>query len=201
VIGRRAKRRSGRDDGVAPSEFGSEPEGPLFKLDELQERRIHTWSPEPEEDPYFELVPERQEPEPAAPAREAPAPRPAEAARTSAPATPARRPAAPAAEPAPTAPRPERETESTTSSEPAPAPRRGRPRGRPRRQVHFHVDPDEERLLMEAVDMYGSQQKGLVAALRSLRDNARLRAEIARLEEECERQRQLLERAESLFKG
>src|SRR5581483_1892791 len=42
--------------------------------------------------------------------------------------------------------------------------RRGRPKGRAvRRQVHFHVDPQEEELLLAAVARYGSQQKGLIA--------------------------------------
>jgi hypothetical protein len=77
--------------------------------------------------------------------------------------------------------------------------RRGRPRGRPRRQVHFHVDPDEERLLMRAVEMYGSQQKALVAALTALEQAAHFRARIEELERESERQRVLLAQAESLF--
>jgi hypothetical protein len=81
------------------------------------------------------------------------------------------------------------------------APRkRGRPRGRPRRQVHFHVDPDEERLLMAAVERYGSQQKGLIAALESLQEAEMLRDEIERLRAETARHRQLLEEAGALFK-
>ena len=77
--------------------------------------------------------------------------------------------------------------------------RRGRPRGRPRRQVHFHVDPDEERLLMAAVERYGSQQKGLIAALESLQEADVLRDEIERLRAETARHRRLLDEAESLF--
>jgi uncharacterized small protein (DUF1192 family) len=77
--------------------------------------------------------------------------------------------------------------------------RRGRPRGRPRRQVHFHVDPDEERLLMAAVERYGSQQKGLIAALESLQEADLLRDEIERLRAETVRHRRLLDEAESLF--
>jgi hypothetical protein len=77
--------------------------------------------------------------------------------------------------------------------------RRGRPRGRPRRQVHFHVDPDEERLLMLAVERYGSQQKGLIAALESLQEADLLRDEIERLRAETARHRRLLDEAESLF--
>ena len=65
------------------------------------------------------------------------------------------------------------------STEGAAPKRRGRPRGRPRRQVHFHVDPDEERLLMLAVERYGSQQKGLIAALESLQEADLLRDEIS----------------------
>jgi hypothetical protein len=76
---------------------------------------------------------------------------------------------------------------------------RGRPRGRPRRQVHFHVDPDEEVLLMSAVEKCGSQQKGLIAALQALVDIEVVRDEVERLAAECERQRKLLDQAESIF--
>jgi hypothetical protein len=78
---------------------------------------------------------------------------------------------------------------------------RGRPpRSKPpRRQVHFHVDEDEERLLLSAARDHGSQQKGIVAALRALQENELLRDEIDRLRAECDRQRQLLVQAESLF--
>jgi hypothetical protein len=85
------------------------------------------------------------------------------------------------------------------SAERAPK-RRGRPRGRPRRQVHFHVDPDEELLLMAAVERYGSQQKGLIAALESLQAADVLRDEIERLRAELARHRRLVDEAESLFK-
>jgi hypothetical protein len=66
--------------------------------------------------------------------------------------------------------------------------------------VHFHVNPDEERLLLAAGQKFGSQQKGLIAALESLRDAEFLRDEIERLRDECDRQRRLLAEAESLFK-
>jgi hypothetical protein len=66
--------------------------------------------------------------------------------------------------------------------------------------VHFHVDQDEERLLLSAARSHGSQQKGIVAGLQALQENELLRDEIDRLRDECERQRQLLARAESLFK-
>jgi hypothetical protein len=65
--------------------------------------------------------------------------------------------------------------------------------------VHFHVDPDEELLLLAAVEAHGSQQKGLVAALQALQDNEVLRAEVERLRTECERQRVLLAEAEAIF--
>jgi hypothetical protein len=79
-----------------------------------------------------------------------------------------------------------------------------RPRGRPpgrkqRRQVHFHVDPDEDRLLLEAARHFGSQQKGLVAALHALHEVLELRAQVTRLQEAYERQRVLLAEAEALF--
>ena len=79
--------------------------------------------------------------------------------------------------------------------------KRGRPKGRAvRRQVHFHVDPQEEELLTAAVVRYGSQQKGLIAALASLQEAELLHDEIARLRDECERQRRLLEDAQALFR-
>ena len=65
--------------------------------------------------------------------------------------------------------------------------------------MHFHVDPDEERLLMLAVERYGSQQKGLIAALESLQEADLLRDEIERLRAETARHRRLLDEAESLF--
>jgi hypothetical protein len=79
--------------------------------------------------------------------------------------------------------------------------KRGRPRSKtPRRQVHFHVDPEEERLLLAAARTFGSQQKGIIAALQSLQESEILRDEIDRLRDECERQRRLLSQAESIFK-
>ena len=65
--------------------------------------------------------------------------------------------------------------------------------------MHFHVDPDDELLLLAAAKMHGSQQKGLVAALQALQDNEVLREEIERLRTECERQRVLLADAEAIF--
>jgi hypothetical protein len=87
--------------------------------------------------------------------------------------------------------------------EPAPVerrPRRGRPPGRKaRRQVHFHVDPDEDRLLLSAAGRFGSQQKGLIAALNALEEVGALREQVKLLEAECARQRQLLAEAEAVF--
>jgi hypothetical protein len=84
--------------------------------------------------------------------------------------------------------------------------RRRRPRGRPpgpgrkrRHQIHFHVDADEDRLLMEAARRFGSQQKGLVAALHALHEVLELRRQVTRLQEPYERQRVLLAEAEALF--
>jgi hypothetical protein len=79
-----------------------------------------------------------------------------------------------------------------------------RPRGRPpgrkqRRQVHFHVDQDEDRLLLEAARHFGSQQKGLVAALHALHEVLELRQQVTRLQEAYDRQRVLLAEAEALF--
>ena len=77
-------------------------------------------------------------------------------------------------------------------------PRRGRPPGRKaRRQVHFHVDPDEDRLLLSAAGRFGSQQKGLIAALNALEEMDALREQVRLLEAECARQRQLLAEAEA----
>ena len=79
-------------------------------------------------------------------------------------------------------------------------PRRGRPRGRKqRRQVHFHVDADEDRLLLAAARQFGSQQKGLIAALTALQEVVTLREQVGQLHAECERQRELLAQAEALF--
>jgi len=78
-------------------------------------------------------------------------------------------------------------------------PRRGRPPGRKaRRQVHFHVDPDEDRLLLSAAGRFGSQQKGLIAALNALDEADALREQVGLLEAECARQRQLLAEAEAV---
>ncbi len=53
---------------------------------------------------------------------------------------------------------------------------------------------------MAAVERYGSQQKGLIAALESLQESDLLRDEIERLRTESARYRSLLDEAESLFK-
>ena len=275
---RRRSSQKGKDvrrDADAPPPFFNftdetpAEDGPLFNLEELHEKRILSWSPEPEE--FFEgesrpeEAPTRQEREelaravyerpvvaerpqvsvddlidrtpqatvaPPLPLPErvitAPAARvvtrppapvaPAEALREVAPPAPPMPAAAPAeveieadeetapvssamslqnasAEDAPVASAP---VESAPVENGAPK-RRGRPRGRPRRQVHFHVDPDEERLLMLAVERYGSQQKGLIAALESLQEADVLRDEIERLRAETARHRRLLDEAESLF--
>jgi hypothetical protein len=279
LIRRRAKQgKDQRRDENAPEPFfnftstdpGPAADAPLFNLEELHERRILSWSPEPEEffeddpRPQADAGPTRAEREEAArSAYDRPAPQPelqpappqAAAARVVAPepATPEpvsqepalpepvqepavvqqpviRQPAvsrpfeAPPARPvqARPAPAPARDVAPPAPSEPAAtalpqaeapaaeglvdfeptqaAPKkRGRPRGRPRRQVHFHVDPDEERLLMAAVEKYGSQQKGLIAALESLHEADMLRDEIERLRAEVARHRRLLDEAESLF--
>jgi hypothetical protein len=221
-------------------------EEPLFNLEELHERRILSWSPEPEE---FSEEGSRPEEEPTRQEREELAravyDRPAAVERPQvsvddlidrtpqatvvAPPIPERvitppvarivtrppvpvAPAEPLREVAPPAPLPpvatpveaevaveiEAEDEAPPVESGAPK-RRGRPRGRPRRQVHFHVDPDEERLLMLAVERYGSQQKGLIAALESLQEADVLRDEIERLRAETARHRRLLDEAESLF--
>lgn len=194
MIGRRSKRDRDRDSPeTTDDQAGS---GPLFDLEELYERRIQKWSPVPDD----ELAPDTSEPPEADPA---PGSRDDHRPRRPAPAaSPARPPEAPEPE-VPETPRvPEAADARRAVAQPEPGrkPRpRGRPRGRPRRQVHFHVDPDEERLLMEAVELYGSQQKGLVAALHALKEAEHLRRELERLRAECERQRELLAQAESLF--
>ena len=84
----------------------------------------------------------------------------------------------------------------------APTRRRGRPRGaRKRRQVHFHVDPDEDRLLLRAAGHFGSQQKALIAALHALTEVLALRTEVEALKAECQQQRRLLAEAQALFKS
>ena len=92
---------------------------------------------------------------------------------------------------------------SAVPSEPAAGderPRRGRPPGRKaRRQVHFHVDPEEDRLLLAAAGRFGSQQKGLIAALKALEELDALREHARQLEAECARQRELLVEAEAVF--
>jgi hypothetical protein len=78
--------------------------------------------------------------------------------------------------------------------------RRGRPPGRKqRRQVHFHVDQNEERLLLTAARQFGSQQKGLIAALHALQEVIELRNQYERLQKRYERQSVLLAEAEALF--
>jgi hypothetical protein len=192
---------------------------PLFNLEELYERRIHSWSPEldddetpgaeqPEDEPDAHEEPVAAAPErtlPAASTRVQPAPSPP----SSRPVAPARTTTAPAPAPARTVavePAEDDATEEDGAGDDAAAEqlpterrRRGRPRGRPRRQVHFHVDPDEEVLLLGAVEKFGSQQKGLIAALQALQDIEVVRDEVERLAAECENQRRLLDQAESLF--
>jgi hypothetical protein len=194
-----------------------------FKIEEAHERRILSWSPDPDED----LGPEIDEPADDDPRLEDPRledPRLKDEVREQARAVAEPRAEvlpAPPVEPraADEAPRPGASSLAapplelrSAARDAAPAEtrvaaaqpdqgprRRGRPRGRPRRQVHFHVDPDEELLLLAAARAHGSQQKGLVAALQALQDNEILRDEIERLRTECERQRVLLAEAEAIF--
>jgi hypothetical protein len=207
-------------------------EAPAFRLEKRHERRILSWSPDPEEELEDEVAEAEEEPQlppqavgetreqpSAAPERSAePAFRPApvteprrpepprlaqQAVRAvPTPARPAVRPPEPAMAPAPEPVRPMPAAPPVAAYQPnADAPKkRGRPRGRPRRQVHFHVDPDEELLLLAAARKHGSQQKGLIAALQALQDNEVLRDEVERLRAECERQRVLLADAEAIFK-
>ena len=189
---------------------------PLFMVEEHDEKRILSWSPDPFDDdvsaPREEPVvpPEKKEPSPRPVARHAAEPPPPSRVAKSAG---TRRKARPVSSAAQVHRQTERSTElgrpaQAPAISPAevqvgesPAPKRGRPRGKvARRQVHFHVDPDEERLLLAAGRMFGSQQKGLIAALESLQEAEFLRDEIDRLRELCERQRRLLAEAESLFK-
>jgi uncharacterized small protein (DUF1192 family) len=208
MIGRRSSRNRDGKDGQEAPDAGAD--APLFNLEELHERRIHSWSPEPDDEAPAEPDRERgadgeagapDSERPPAPARaeqraeSRPAERPPPAAPSPAAEAPPAQRAAPAAPP-----RPDPAAGQAVADESSPPRRRGRPRGRPRRQVHFHVDPDEERLLMAAVERYGSQQKGLVAALESLQEADLLRDEIERLRTESERYRRLLDEAESLFK-
>ena len=80
--------------------------------------------------------------------------------------------------------------------------RRGRPRGsRKRRQVHFHVDPDEDQMLLRAAGRFGSQQKALIAALHALNEVLALRDQVEVLESENSRQRRLLAEAQALFRS
>jgi hypothetical protein len=181
------RKRGRRDDWNGNG--GADPSAPLFNLDELHEQRILSWSPELDDElDAAEAEPVDVEPEPP---RAVAAPEPP---RTVGPPTPAQPKPAPApvqvAEPlAPVA------KEEVVGEKRG----RGRPRGRPRRQVHFHVDPDEEVLLMGAVEKFGSQQKGLIGALQALHDIEFVRDEVERLAAECERQRKLLDQAESIF--
>jgi hypothetical protein len=193
------RKRSRREDWYSEAR-GAAPAAPLFNLEELHERRILSWSPEIEDELELEEEPEpaAEEPDPL-PAPVAPEPlREAPPVRSVTVAQPA-----PAAAPEPVAQQAASPTTATASAADASAATekrgRGRPRGRPRRQVHFHVDPDEEVLLMGAVEKFGSQQKGLIGALQALHDIAFVRDEVERLAAECERQRKLLDQAESIF--
>jgi hypothetical protein len=83
-----------------------------------------------------------------------------------------------------------------------PVRRRGRPRGaRKRRQVHFHVDQDQDQMLLRAAGRFGSQQKALIAALHALNEVLALRDQVELLQEECSRQRRLLAEAQALFRS
>jgi hypothetical protein len=193
------RKRGRRDDRNGDARGGGAPAAPLFNLEELHERRILSWSPEIEDE--FEL--EEEAPAPAAEPDPPPAPVAPEPVREVAPPRPV------AVEPAPTPPPAPAATPAAAAANAAPPVARasavtekrgrGRPRGRPRRQVHFHVDPDEEVLLMSAVEKFGSQQKALIAALQALVDIEVVRDEVERLAAECERQRKLLDQAESIF--
>jgi len=198
-----------------PDRQPEDDEGGQFSLERKHERRILSWSPEPEDEFVDEppaltdevqqqahVAAERQsasvpktwpEPEPLAP------PSPVREVREE-PMPVASPPPVPVpAEVAKPEPPPLAEVQRPARTEDSPR-RRGRPRGRPRRQVHFHVDPDEELLLLAASRKHGSQQKGLVAALQALQDIELLRDEIERLKTECERQRVLLADAEAIFR-
>jgi hypothetical protein len=221
-------RRFNRDE---PGDDRDRLEGE-FSLEKSHERRILSWSPDPDEElepeveeafeppavePAAAVPPPPQAAAPAPPIRQAP-PQPVRVQPARVAPEPVRQPPpiqARPVEPQPAAPPPQAVVPAEAApaapeppAAPAPPPpvrtgeeprKRGRPRGRPRRQVHFHVDPDEELLLLEAAKRHGSQQKGLVAALQALQDNEVLRAEIERLRTENERQRLLLADAEALF--
>jgi outer membrane biosynthesis protein TonB len=184
--GRREDWNPGRLPGSAQSQSQSQSaaaSAPLFNLDELHERRILSWSPELEDELGLEdAEPASAEPDPPPPVAPV-APEPPKMVAQPAP-------------PKPAAPTPTPVAQDEVAAEKR---GRGRPRGRPRRQVHFHVDPDEEVLLMAAVQKFGSQQKGLIGALQALQDVDVVRDEVERLAAECERQRKLLEQAESIF--
>jgi hypothetical protein len=191
---------------------------PLFTVDDHDERRILSWSPDPFDDDAPAAVvevavpPETKQPHPGPVARHAAAQSPSppgvpqsvgarrKARRVSSP-THVHRQAGRTEEPGPPVPAAAAGPPAEAHTAEPPARKRGRPRGKvARRQVHFHVDPDEERLLLAAGRAFGSQQKGLIAALESLQEAELLRDEIDRLRELCERQRRLLAEAESLFK-
>jgi hypothetical protein len=193
------RKRSRQDDRNGNARGGDDPAAPLFNLEELHERRILSWSPEIED----ELEVEEEAAPPAVEPAPPPAPVTPEPVAAAAPARPVVVEPAPARAPAPAAtPAATRPTAAPPVAAAPPVTEkrgRGRPRGRPRRQVHFHVDPDEEVLLMNAVEKCGSQQKGLIAALQALVDIEVVRDEVERLAAECERQRRLLDQAESIF--
>lgn len=80
--------------------------------------------------------------------------------------------------------------------------RRGRPPGAPsRRQVHFHVNPDEDQILLRAAGRFGSQQKALIAALYALNEVLALRDQVELLQSENSRQRRLLSDAQEFFRS
>jgi len=225
----RFKRYEPEPDPRSENDRAEVDENGQFALERRHERRILSWSPDPDE----ELGPEPEaDPEPPVfvdevqeqahlaverQAQPAPVPRPVEEPVVNhapvhepppvrqAPARDEVFPVRDEVEELPAAPPPARPKPILPSRPPQTAAgeepkRRGRPRGRPRRQVHFHVDPDEELLLLAAARKHGSQQKGLVAALQSLQDIEVLRDEIERLRAECERQRVLLADAEAIFR-
>ena len=208
----RKEDKPARDDGV------EDAPPPLFMLERQDEKRIVSWSPDPFEEDGGQSAAAVESPEagdrtgrppaPQEPRSGPPLPRPDPRAGANPQLSRTEVPSA-AAEP-------RGRTNGVDRVEPKPPPaaavvspssdgerqerKRGRPRGRAiRRQVHFHVDPAEEQLLVAAVAMFGSQQKGLIAALESLQEAELLRDEIERLRAECERQRELLGEAEALF--